>query len=553
MNTRSPSTRVVRRWPGWGGTVGAVTFYCLSFTPSLIPRAWWLQALAAGVTALVGYTVGAIVQWVVEVCGARPSARVTRVSWIVLGVLAPIAVVAVTARSVAWQDDLRRLMGMDPHIRWWQWTLVPIVALLLCVVFVTIGRAIRLGTRTASRALAYVIPPRIALTGSVVLAVVLIVGLVQGYLLPGILGFAEASASLADSGTSAGIVQPSLPTLSGSPASLEPWDSLGSKGRDFIGQAPSRSQIVAFSNSPAMNPVRVYVGLKSAPTLAARAQLAVAELVRTGAFQRKVLVVFATTGSGWVNENLAKPLEYMYGGDSALVALQYSYLPSWISFLTGGEAADAGQALFDAVYAHWATLPEAARPRLFVSGESLGSFATEEAFGGKLPAMAANSNGGLLIGPTQSNPMWRSVTNGRDAGSPVWRPVYQDGSTVRFAQAASDLASPNGPWDSARVAYLENGSDPVTWWTEDLIWERPQWLDNPRAPDVSGDMSWYPFVTFWQVTCDLAAADSVPDGHGHRFGTTPAAAWAAVAQPPGWNASDTARLEHLLAQEALAH
>jgi uncharacterized membrane protein len=302
-----------------------------------------------------------------------------------------------------------------------------------------------------------------------------------------------------------------------------------------------------------MNPVRVYVGLKSAPTLAARAQLAVAELVRTGAFQRKVLVVFATTGSGWVNENLAKPLEYMYGGDSALVALQYSYLPSWISFLTGGEAADAGQALFDAVYTHWATLPAATRPRLFVSGESLGSFATEEAFGGKLPAMAASSNGGLLIGPTQSNSMWRAVTDGRDAGSPVWRPVYQDGSTVRFAQAPTDLAAPNGPWGPARVAYLENGSDPVTWWTEDLIWGRPQWLNRPRAADVSDDMNWYPFVTFWQVTCDLAAADSVPDGHGHRFGTAPAAAWAAVAQPPGWTASDTARLENLLAEEALAH
>ena len=177
MNTRSRSKRVVRRWPGWGGTVGAVTFYCLSFTPSLIPRAWWLQALAAGVTALAGYIVGAIVQSVAGVCGVRASARGTRVSWIVVGVLAPIAMIAVTARSVAWQDDLRRLMGMDPHISWWQWTLVPIVALLLCAL---IGRAIRLGTRTASRGLAHVIPPRIALTGSVVPAVVLVVGLVQG-------------------------------------------------------------------------------------------------------------------------------------------------------------------------------------------------------------------------------------------------------------------------------------------------------------------------------------------------------------------------------------
>lgn len=64
-------------------------------------------------------------------------------------------------------------------------------------------------------------------------------------------------------------------------------------------------------------------------------------------------------------------------------------------------------------------------------------------------------------------------------------------------------------------------------------------------------MGWYPLVTFWQVTCDLAGANGVPDGFGHRFGTLPVAAWAAVTQPNGWTATDTARLETLLEVEAL--
>jgi uncharacterized membrane protein len=101
------------------------------------------------------------------------------------------------------------------------------------------------------------------------------------------------------------------------------------------------------------------------------------------------------------------------------------------------------------------------------------------------------------------------------------------------------------------VAYLENGSDPVTWWVPDLIWDSPAWLNGQRAPDVSSGMEWYPLVTFWQVTCDLFAADRVPDGFGHRFGTLPTAAWAAVAQPNGWTGADTARLQHLLELEAL--
>ena len=59
----------------------------------------------------------------------------------------------------------------------------------------------------------------------------------------------------------------------------------------------------------------------------------VRELDRTGAFDRKVLVIIPTTGTGWINPVAARALELMYNGDTALVGSQYSYLPSWISFL----------------------------------------------------------------------------------------------------------------------------------------------------------------------------------------------------------------------------
>ena len=57
------------------------------------------------------------------------------------------------------------------------------------------------------------------------------------------------------------------------------------------------------------------------------------ELERTGAFDRKVLVIVPTTGTGWINPVAARSLEMMYNGDTAMVGSQYSYLPSWISFL----------------------------------------------------------------------------------------------------------------------------------------------------------------------------------------------------------------------------
>ena len=91
-----------------------------------------------------------------------------------------------------------------------------------------------------------------------------------------------------------------------------------------------------------------------------------------------------TTGSGWVDPALSDSFEYLSGGDSATVAIQYSYLPSWISYLVDqSKAREAGRALFDAVYGAWSQLPQGQRPRLYVAGESLGSFGGETAFSGE--------------------------------------------------------------------------------------------------------------------------------------------------------------------------
>ena len=108
-----------------------------------------------------------------------------------------------------------------------------------------------------------------------------------------------------------------------------------------------------------MTPLRVYVGLNSADDAAARAQLALDELIRVGGFDRSVLVVVVPTGTGWMDPAATDTLEYLHGGDTAIVAQQYSYLSSPLSILVEpGIAVEAGQALFRAVYGHWTTLAE---------------------------------------------------------------------------------------------------------------------------------------------------------------------------------------------------
>jgi uncharacterized membrane protein len=60
-------------------------------------------------------------------------------------------------------------------------------------------------------------------------------------------------------------------------------------------------------------------------------------------------------------------------------------------------------------------------------------------------------------------------------------------------------------------------------------------------------MTWYPVVSFWQVTCDLVYAKEVPDGYGHNYDTQLADAWVEVAAPDGWDEAATARLHEALA------
>ena len=103
------------------------------------------------------------------------------------------------------------------------------------------------------------------------------------------------------------------------------------------GTGPPPGDIAAFMGPAALAPVRAYAGLQSAPTAEQRARLAVDDLPRAGGFGRGTLAVVTTTGSG--DPSAVDSLEYLTGGDVATVSMQYSYLPSWLSYLVDQKRA----------------------------------------------------------------------------------------------------------------------------------------------------------------------------------------------------------------------
>lgn len=524
------------------GLVLATLFFALSVTPSLVPRDWLFQGLISGINAAIGYGLGCVLEWLfrrwvrAKIPIPSPSDRLRYgIKATVLVVCALVAAVMLV-QSARWQREITSLMGMagtttPAYLR------TGLLSVAVGVAVVAAYRTVRTLVLVLARQLnRWVrVPRELAPAAGALVLVVFTVTIVNGVASRALFAVANSAFSVRNDRMTEHAVRPEQPGRSGSFASLAPWETLGYEGRWFVANGPRAADITAVTGQPAREPIRAYVGLESVTGEQTAARLAVAELERTKAFERAAIVVVTTTGTGWVNGMAAGAIEYLYGGDTAIVATQYSYLPSVLSFLSDREkAAAAGRELFDAVYERISTQPPEHRPKLFVYGESLGSQGSEDAFDG-LADLREEVDGALWVGPPNSNRLWRQFVDRRDPGSPEVAPRYADGLVVRFADDAGDLAK-GVTWLEPRIAYLQHPSDPIVWWSADLIFTQPDWLSEPRGADVSTQMRWAPFVTFWQVTADLTNAQGVSDGHGHRYGSLVLDGWLAVAEPPGVSA-----------------
>jgi len=523
------------------GVVGSVLFFVMSLMPSLLPRTWLVQGLASGISVAFGYGIGTLIAWTARhVVPWRPNEQVCALTRRVVWVLALIVVPLALWFGSAWQNDIRRAVHYPTESRY-LYLGVLLIAALVAMALLGISRGIRHLYRVVARWLRRWIPPLATRIVGVVLVTALVWGVLTGVVGNGLRAVVDELSSAADHGTHASSVQPTSALRSGSPASGVSWNSLGLEGRAFVSGGPTAAEITQLTGRPAVTPIRVYAGRESASSLSGEASLVLAELKRTHAFDRAVVAIATSTGTGWIDPWEADPLEYMFGGNTAIASIQYSYYPSWISFLIDRpRAEEAGRVLFDTVYKYWATLPPAHRARLVVFGESLGSFGGSSAFK-NVDDLLARTDGALFAGPPNTTTMWRDLTQSRHTGSLERLPVVGDGRTVRFVANAEQLRE-GGSLAHPHVVFLQHGSDPIVWWAPSLLWSEPDWLTEPRAPDVIAQTHWYPIVTFWQTTCDMIAAAAPPPGYGHNYGAEIVTAWQAILHPPAWTDSDTKAL-----------
>jgi uncharacterized membrane protein len=524
----------------------ALVFVALSLTPSLLPRPPSYQGAVTGLSAVIGYGLGVLGAWLWREFADREPRVPSRHWWQIFLLVALLTLIVSSALSLRWQRQLRELVDVaSPGAA--RYLLIPLVAAVMFVAAVALGRGVRWVYRWLGAQLERRVGARAARASALVVLTCTAVLVLSGLVFDGLVSMADRSFALLDTRTTGGAVRPTSTLRSGGPGSLVPWESLGRQGRRFTGTGPTAEDIASVTGSPAQEPVRAYAGFSSAGNTEDRAALAVDELERAGGFDRSYLLVVTTTGTGIVEPSAAGSFEYLTGGDSAIVATQYSHLPSWLSYLVDREEArEAGRDLFDEVYGRWSQLPADNRPQLMVYGESLGSFGGENAFSGERD-LANRTSGALYVGPPSFNPLYGDLVEDRDPGSPQVEPTYNDGRIIRFSGRPREGIPPeSSPWPGTRVLYMQHASDPITWWSTDLILGRPDWLEEPPGRDVLDAMTWMPFVTFWQVSADLALSFSTPPGHGHVYTGEHVDGWAAVLRPEDWSEEKADRLRAII-------
>ncbi|MFI5779276.1 alpha/beta-hydrolase family protein [Nocardia sp. NPDC051570] len=442
-NPRRPRPSLPRTGPRIGTTLAITIGLTASMAPALLPRTAEAQAMVGGVLIAVCLAVAGsarmlLRRWDFDINRPWAAYRLPAAS------VGAVVVSGAVVHACHWQNRLRAAMDFAPiGIGYWM------RCALLTVVIAGVPIGLARGLRWLVR--------RLGFARSAGLAVVAVLA-TQFALLPAVVDWRRTAYASANAEMDPTVVQPVSHTRSGGADSAVSWPSLGAEGRKFVSGQPARG-------------VRVYVGLESAPELNSRVALALRELERSGGLNRSNLVMVVPTGSGWIDANAAAGLDQRFGGDVALVGLQYSEAPSWATFVFGRTAAEqSARTLFTAIEQRLSTMPHP--PHLYIYGQSLGATAGSAIF-------------------TNDQDQRHRLCAALWAGPPADR-VHHAGATI-----------------------LANSSDPVVQWSPRLLWHAPDLTDTrPDAPRPQ----WLPVISFIQTSTDLMSALAPSAGHGHRYG-----------------------------------
>ena len=309
---------------------------------------------------------------------------------------------------------------------------------------------------------------------------------------------------------------PVSPLVSGSVESTSPFEHLGLQGRRYVTDVVSSDLIEEVLGEPAeKTPIRVFIGYNSEPMYSmGRTEMAMAELERTGAFERANLLLISPTGTGWVDQTMIESAEFLTKGDIATCVIQYGRFPSFLSLQKVALGRHQFRALLWSVRQRLADRPKDQRPNVFVFGESLGAWSSsdvlmyqgiegfdhygiDKALWVGLPGLAKWSRNGMASGASDQVPE----------------------SAVQVFDNPGEIEEMSAEGRNAlRVTILSHDNDPIAAVSTELMIRKPEWLEGERGRGVPEDMDFTPLITFFQVGVDAMNAMVTVPGHFGSFG-----------------------------------
>jgi hypothetical protein len=299
---------------------------------------------------------------------------------------------------------------------------------------------------------------------------------------------------------------PSTSNVAGGAGSEAAFETLGLQGRRLVSEVVSVDDIEEIMHEPARaTPVRVYIGLDTAATEDELIDLAIEELVRTGAFDRSTIMAASPAGTGYVNYIAAEAAELMSRGDCVTVAVQYGTLPSMLSMNKVEKAARIYAALLTRIRLEITSRDSSAE--LCAYGESLGATT------GQLGTEWASTDTSLIVD--------RALWVGTPRGSSLFErlttregiPVFDDPKAL-MTYLEDNEAPP--------ILFLNHDNDPVTHFAPEDAYRMPAWLTEPdRGRGTDPNQRWLPGVAFFQGLIDTKNAATVVPGEffstGHDY------------------------------------
>ena len=530
------------------GILGAEVATWSAISPSLLPHPWWVTTANVAICQAAGHSVGVgATKLLTDVAGANnwKYPRAFRRKAAVPVQVAMGAVTVGTYLGAALRRSEQERLVEDPTKLGPLQTLAGIgLGSIGYGVLLLLGEGIQVTAGRFNKELRRWMPPVVSWPLAILGLSAAGAVLTDKVVVRQILNAAYRNADELNREFLPGAEKPTEPERSGSPDSLERWKYLGRQGRAVVAGGPRKADIEkVLGTGNAREPIRVFIGLKDRSP-EEQAQMVLHEMDRTNAWSRKNLAVLSSAGTGWINDFHTSGFEFLSRGDSAIVAIQYSFMPSAYSYASDREVpVRSSRVLINAIQERLAQIPEDERPKMYVGGESLGAYGVADSFD-STDAMLANIAGGVFTGTPGFTARHIQLTRDRDHGSPERLPVVDGGRHVRFTAHPDHLkhtfdgSDYEQDWEFPRAVFAQHASDPVVWWDWKLFVRKPDWLREPgsrgvKAPaeqhvDVLQNMRWVPFITGWQVGVDQLRSQHQPGGHGHQYHNETVAYWNAV-------------------------